>query len=151
MLSADTLSVILKLLSIQYSDIKYYQNISHVFLTCAPFSVQILSQWVIHFLKQLKNKTTYSVFDDMPIFAIENLLEVLKHPICYVANLSMRTGKFSKSLKDGTIIPLHNYRPITNFWSISTILDKALAFYILFVPVCEHDKLLQLLLNPRFL
>lgn len=96
-LSSNTLSVALKLLSLKHLEIKYY--FSRVFNMCSIFSLNFTPNGLFIFLKQLKNRTTYS---EMSIFPLEYLWEIRKHPLCYVA-----LYENWKSLKDATTMSLH--------------------------------------------
>lgn len=91
-------------------------NINSMFLE--PYdSVELLS-----LLKnKLKNKYS-SGPDEIPMFLIKKVIDIIIDPITYLVNLSFITGTFPKNLKVGKVVPIYkkynaqdmeNYRPVS--------------------------------------
>ena len=72
-------------------------------------------------LSQMQNKSS-SGPDGIPIKVLKYISQFIIQPLCYIFNLSIKSGIFPNNLKLSTVIPLHkkgetnlieSYRPIT--------------------------------------
>jgi hypothetical protein len=72
-------------------------------------------------------------WDQIPLFVLKNVIDVIKTPLCHLINQSLVHGIFPNKLKFSEIIPLHkkkdvnileHYRPISLLPSISKIFEK---------------------------
>ena len=86
-------------------------------------------------LKALQNKKACCRNDDIPIYALEYIWDLVKYPLWYLYNLFLKSGEYPDGLKIGEIIPFYkkgdvelieNYRPITGLLSFSKIFEKIL-------------------------
>ena len=66
---------------------------------------------------KLKNKKS-SGYDEIPVFLLKRILDVLAPPLVYLVNLSFSNGIFSEYLKTGKVIPIHKKKMIPKFLKI---------------------------------
>ena len=85
-----------------------------------------------------------------------NAAEVIKGPITYIVNLSLKSGIFPNEMKLAKVIPLHkkkgrldagNYRPVSILSVVSKVFEKksfslASAYHILQTPVLFIYKII---------
>ena len=83
-------------------------------------------------LSLMQNKSS-SGPDGIPIKVLKYISQFIVHPLCYIFNLSVKSGIFPNDLKMATVIPLHkkgdadlieNYRPITLPSCFSKLFEK---------------------------
>ena len=97
------------------------------------FKLQEISEEFVK--KELNSLSVYKStgLDGIPARFVKDAAEVIKGPITYFVNLSLRSGTFPNEMKLAKVIPLHkkksrleagNYRPVSILPIISKILER---------------------------
>ena len=99
------------------------------------FQVQYISHlFVINQLKNLQRRKATGI-DDLPSNMLKDCRDFISKPLCYILNLSFRTGRVPDIWKKAKLKPLHktgatndpsNYRPISVLPILSKILERAM-------------------------
>ena len=93
---------------------------------------EVSGEFVVKEFKSL-NISKSSGLDGIPAWFIKDAAEVIKGPITYIVNLSLRSGIFPNELKLTEVIPLHkkksrldagNHRSVSILSLVSKVLEK---------------------------
>ena len=93
---------------------------------------EVSEEFVVKEFKIL-NISKSTGLDGIPARFIKDAAEVIKGPITYIVNLSLRSGIFPNEMKLAKVIPLHkkksrldagNYRPVSILSVVSKVLEK---------------------------
>ena len=93
---------------------------------------EVSEEFVVKEFKSL-NISKSTGLDGIPARFIKDAAEVIKGPITYIVNLSLRSGIFPNEMKLAKVIPLHkkksrldagNYRPVSILSVVSKVLEK---------------------------
>ena len=72
---------------------------------------EVSEEFVVKEFKSL-NISKSTGLDGIPARFIKDAAEVIKGPITYIVNLSLRSGIFPNEMKLAKVIPLHNKIPL---------------------------------------
>lgn len=104
---------------------------------------------IVSILGKFKNKTSTDS-DGIDMIILKKTIDFIIEPLCYISNLSFRTGVFPDRMKTAKVTPLFktgdkrsftNYRPVSLLSQFSKVLEKVfekkLDYFI------ENNKLLS--------
>lgn len=123
--------VVDKLLNDTYDDLSGDCTVG-VMCNSSLFFYDITPEEILTTLNDMQNKNSTG-FDQIPIKTLKYISRFIIYPLCFIFNLSVKSGIFPEKLKYALVVPLHkkgdfelieNYRPIALLCCFSKLFEK---------------------------